>query len=272
MIKFETKTHQQHYTPGPESPFDAAMRIYPTLTDEEKLVGTTEYNDVYFSMNEDEISKFHEHLAREAAKRNPDIWQALPRAQIDGAGNYTFDKETSPLVRSALEKFGFNSKSPTEEEINEGIKKAREIVEAGAATEYLGQLPFFGESDFKKMTTGVRSKRLAFVGEMYVRPDQISGSAGHSSWAGRGDMGRGEVTSYKPGISTGWSINNIEDFATRESQLPAMDFLALDLILTNEGPIVFTENAHRVSAAKLRDEPLRFSSINIYDARKVIQP
>ncbi len=236
------------------------------------LLGNDEVDNAIAKLGPDERAKFDSWQLEQAAVRAPKLVEIINSAQKDSAGNYKLDEAATPKFVEFLESYGVAHEAPTVDAIQTGINHAKESVRVGRAAVELSQMPFINENDIRGLMANTSGTRVIFSSEAYIDPELIKGAYGHDSWAGRGFKGGGEVSVReinRPDGKTGTraSIDQIADYATRDTQLPPFDFLGLNLVLTGEGPIFYSSNAHRVSAAKLRREPLRFSSIAIYDAR-----
>lgn len=209
------------------------------------------------------------HANRESLRESIDIWDVIDRAEKDEAGVFVITEKLLGDLKNSLTPFGVSAEAPDNLSVHSGIEKARRIVEEGEAVDFLHEAEFIDESGFQALIHGAKRAMLKFEDKFYVEPSLIKGAAGHDSWAGRGYKGSGDKSYTKSSGQhvIGRSLAAIEDYATRETQLEGLDYLALNLILTEIGPVFFSSNAHRTSAAKLRGEPLGFSSIKIYDKR-----
>ena len=228
-------------------------------------------NDTWDSLTDDERRQVTNQLIEKAAVRNPKLFELIGTAPRDSTGNYIFDEQSSKELIQSLKEYGIETGSLSDETIAHGVQEARDIVERGDAIVFLqGDTKFIDNSQMRRLRgDNPKDYRLDLKAVGMIDPYLIKGVEGFDSWAGRGHNGGGEVAvrDGNTGLSTRSSIAQISDYATRDTQLPRMDFLALDLILTDDGPVYYATNAHRVAAARLRGEKLRFDSINITDAR-----
>lgn len=198
--------------------------------------------------------------------------QLTQEAPKDDAGNFLLADQMVDELKEALRQFGFMAGQPTEAGIRSGVEAAKKLVEANAAVNWLKRFPFI-DGEGAKNLIGVQSgTRFTFDHKkpLYINPNFIKGASSFDSWAGRGYDGTADK-SYKKNDGTpvtGRSINAITDYATRETAIPSLDFLAMDVILTDSGVILYAAHSgHRIAAAKLRSEALGFSSLAVYDTR-----
>lgn len=186
--------------------------------------------------------------------------------KTDDAGNVLVDETSLPSFESQLAEHGVLAEVPTQEQIQAGIERAKGLTTERAVAE-LAADKFIGEKQFQAMVGQEHPLNFKLEKELFVNPDSIKGASGHDSWVGRGQLGQGEVKDRENGVIRS-SIAKAMDFARQDTQLPKLDFLSLQLLLTPEGPILYSDgSSHRISAAKLRREPLRFDSLSIYDLR-----
>lgn len=177
-----------------------------------------------------------------------------------------FEKDFIEMLKG----FGFSTEAPSEKQIKKGIKKARGIVDSGSAAQFLKDQPFVDGEAVKEQITGMNSEIIRFGGQMYVEPSMIVSVPGFEDWQGRANTTKSYLD-RDGAAKNASSLEVIADYATRETQLPKIDF-GLDLQITDEGVQISAQNAHRVAAAKLRGEPLAFNEISIYDHRAPTQP
>lgn len=164
-----------------------------------------------------------------------------------------------------LEGFGFSAIAPATEEIREGIHRAKGIVDSGGVEEFLRTQPFVDGEAIKKQISGMSTEVIRFKGPMYVDPSMVVSAPGFDDWRGRSHTTKAYMDRHGEPKNAN-SLEVIADYATRDTQLPSIDF-GLNLQITDEGVQISAENAHRVAAAKLRGEPLAFKEISIYDHR-----
>lgn len=183
-------------------------------------------------------------------------------------GTYRVEGERLDVLRASLESLGLSQEGPSEEAVKDGIANAKELAGAGKIKDILLEMPFTPSRIFQDLIGDVRGVRLYSPEQkFYIDPNMIEGAEGFESWAGRGKEGSGDVSAKDGPSRIRRSIDQITDYATRDTQLPEFDTGALDIVLTDEGARFFSGNAHRVSAAKIRQEPLGTDSVTIYDAR-----
>jgi hypothetical protein len=228
------------------------------------------FSDLLASLTEKEQAELDQYQIEQAAIRNPKLFEVINKANKDELGNYPFDDTNSELFLRSLRAYGVEGEPESEEEIMQGIEHAKAIVDAHDAAGFLQRdTSFMTETQMKELTRGSKNYRIRFKGAASIDPMLIKGVGGFDSWAGRGSYGDGSVATRETyhENSTRKSIEQITDYATRDTQLPKMEGFALNLILTDDGPVYYGTNAHRVAAARLRGEQLRFDSVTIMDAR-----
>jgi hypothetical protein len=101
---------------------------------------------------------------------------------------------------------------------------------------------------------------------LHVDPTKIIGAVGFDAWTGRGYQGQGSVSRRDGPSGTRQSILQIEDYATRKTKLPVLGADGgIAIIRANDGVFAFSHNAHRAAAAKLRNEALATTSLEIFE-------
>ncbi|MDQ3065309.1 MAG: hypothetical protein M3Q36_03505 [bacterium] len=179
----------------------------------------------------------------------------------------------------ALEQLGVLSAEPGEDESLAMRESAAKIVGAGLTLEHLANQdinPFVPIGlllkefeDEKGVKTVLAWKDDLRDRSLSIKPDAIiAGDSDFSSWAGGIHRKSFLTADGRQQVAT--SFQAIEAYASQdEMQLPELEPYALNMFISNEG-VVFgvRHNSHRVAIAKLRGEPVRFTSMVVYDARK----
>jgi hypothetical protein len=201
----------------------------------------------------------------------------LDTMKSDEWGTKSFGKEDgeafNEFVRT-IESYGVTQTAPSEEELQAMRNVAKSRVDLGNAAGFLRQQEYLDKDKLKQLTEGKIVKRHVLSwgnhGPLYIDPSLIV-SAGNSltDWSGRAEDGT--KTYQLPGASDtkkGIMAEAISAYATFDSQLPALETNALQLILTDKGPVFYIKGSNtRTAAAKLRGEPMRFSSVTVHDVR-----
>ncbi len=259
---------------GPPKKLDvleSAKAVFLSAEGTDYLLGNVPGLDTLLDlMKPEERQAFQAWQMEQAAVRVPGLWEVLEKSTKDSAGTYVIQEQLAEDFKKVLEAYGAHKEPPSEAAIEAGVAQAKKIVESDQATSVLKNEEFLDHSAVKRFMHDTKKVTVNFQEPMYIEPSLIRGAGGFDSWAGRGHNGWEDKSYTKAnGQSvTGASINAITDYATRPTQLPKMEYLALSLILTKEGPIFYSSyGSHRTAAAKLRSEPLRFSSMQIFDAR-----
>ncbi len=206
---------------------------------------------------------------------NPDFALFIERSPMpDENGVINIDSGWVPVLVAELGSQGVpvTESAPSADDITAGIETARTLIADKKSIEFLENMPYrlvkpedFGDE---------RATILKTEGLLWIDPSVIVGTGTFdeaTGWSGRGE-GHGKQYTDSLGVSgVGKSIDVIEDYAARASQLPKLEYGALGIILPADGskPIVFTTNSnHRASAAKLRGEPLGFNTVMVFDRTK----
>lgn len=204
-----------------------------------------------------------QHAATNAAELFGLAQVARQNGNIVGNNIALISKEQAENFNRGLSKLGVIAETPSKEDIHAGIERARSLIATGQAAERLRQEPFIDLEDQRRLyNTSVRN--LVQTEEpVYIDPSLIQGVEGFNSWMGRGVEGREQVRDRQTGeVRT--SLDAIFDYATRDTQLPGLTGEGeLVIILTKEGPVLLATNAHRVAAAKLRNEPIEVTNFNL---------
>jgi hypothetical protein len=142
----------------------------------------------------------------------------------------------------------------------EDVQSLLEGIQADART---GDSAFVHEDDF--MSAIDRDKPAVAI-DMTSKPVELPVSAFVSaryfqSWAGPAHAS----TSKRDGVS---SEEKIRDFATRETDIPAVDD-AIAMVLPDGSVVLLSENAHRVAAAKLKgQETIAVQQLQVVEATR----
>lgn len=193
--------------------------------------------------------------------------------------NYTrLSKEDIPLLRAELEKLGILSQPPSETDLKAMRDRARELVSANTAKSFLldqEKNPFMPISAFysslnqAEASKKIVSWKIAYEDtHFYVNPDTIiAGGSYFTSWAGGPGNKTRKTADGRSVEGSTWSA--IEEYADKyDTQLPPLEATALNVVVTDSGAYCSVDHSvHRTAAAKLRGEPLRFSSMVMYDLR-----
>lgn len=254
---------------NPPSPLETAKQSYSALTDP-LFDDDTALQTALGELTPAERTQYDQWQVEQAAVRKPSLWEIVNQSPKNDAKVREVPEELTEQFKEALTAYGFTAEVPTEDQIAAGIERAKQLVDSGQALSRLASLPFIDEKQAQALSRDAKISMIRFDGQVSIDPDLISGCSGHDSWAGRGPMGGDMTKTFRAanGEFAKGSGKAIMDFATQPTQLPEMDYLALQMILTAAGPVFFADgSSHRVSAAKLRGEPLRISSLDIHDAR-----
>ncbi|MDB5185782.1 MAG: hypothetical protein JWL85_305 [Candidatus Saccharibacteria bacterium] len=188
-------------------------------------------------------------------------------ATHEAVQSYSIGPEGMLAFAELLSHYGVLAERPNEASIASGIEHARRVAEEGRVGTELVAKPFMATDTLRWIYGGdVRPIMVHMESELYANPDKLLSAETFDSWMGRGVRGEAEVA-HRQKQNRPKSIEQITDYATRDTQLPPFDNLGLDLIMGDEGAFLVARNSHRAAAAKLRNEPLRFSSVAVYDMR-----
>lgn len=179
----------------------------------------------------------------------------LDGLEPDSSGYVRLDEARRLKLETILRDCGAAVQPPSPEEIKQGIASATSLVDSGKAEEYLKTQPFL---DWDEIKPEGKSVAVALERPIYIAPDSIAGAQSFDDWRGRplsifkqDDMGDMKT-----------SLEVIQDYATRGTQLPAI-YLSM-LPQKDSSLILYSENAHRAAAAKLRSEPIAVTALYIY--------
>lgn len=258
--------------PGVLSASDSAKALFKQARDEEWLLGGSPGLDSLIAdMDPNERQAFENWQIEQAAIRPTSLWEVVDKSPKNEMGTRVVPEALIASFKQVLEGYGASQEAPTQEQIEAGIEQAKGLVGSGQVLAKLKSEPFIDDyADFRLLTRGTKGIGVDLKDTMYVDPKLICGATGFTSWAGRGQDGAaGKAYTKANGEHvTDSSLSAITDYATRPSQLPSMEYLALSLVITNKGPVFFSSlGGHRSAAAKLRNEQLKFSSLTIYDGR-----
>ncbi len=159
------------------------------------------------------------------------------------------------------------AEKPTKDEITDGIRRAQQLVANGKSKDELASISFTSDQIFREQGMERVEEAIWLEEPIYVRPEKIIGAGGFNGWTGRGVEGNASVGQREgiPGAKPRPSIEQIEDYATRETMLPVLNADGgLLVIQARNGTFVFSANAHRAAAAKLRGEPLGTTALELY--------
>jgi hypothetical protein len=163
---------------------------------------------------------------------------------------------------------GFGSQPETEDEVQVGVARARQLVASGQAPDYLRGIPFIADQDASHLASVATRQHILLdkASPLVVSPNRVVGANSFTDWRGRGVGGSGSVNIRERERSgQRSSIDQISDYATRDTALPPLD--DANIFLTDNGAFVYAGNSHRTAAAKLRNESLKISSFTLYDMR-----
>lgn len=193
-----------------------------------------------------------------------------PREDKDGFTN--IETERVHFLVDALGTAGVpvSTEAPTEEEIAGGIETARTLIEGEKSTEFLKNLPHR-----QIHHTDLGEEPATFIkiegdSPVWIDPSVITGTGTFDSWSGRSEVHNKQYINILGEKKVGNSVSAIEDFAARDTQLPGLEVGALSIVIPADGSesIVFVAGSnHRVAAAKLRGEKLKFDTVKVYDRR-----
>lgn len=201
-----------------------------------------------------------------AAIRPKKFGETLQGVEKDSFGTYRPTKEQSRAIVDALAmEWGIEREKPRDAQAD--ISHAKQLVASGQAPEKLRSLEFMQDRRFGEITEGGKLTIVALDGDAIEVPARkLVGAEGFSSWMGRGNNGLGEVADRQTNEKHA-SIEQIENYATRETELPYMDSFGLEIALTDKGPVFYSFNAHRAGAAQLQNSRVRSKFVRIYDVR-----
>lgn len=188
----------------------------------------------------------------------------LAMCPVDSTGMYEVGPNLLPSLELWMDDLRMLSAKPTPGQIASGIQTARILNETGAINEMLSRMEFISESKFKRII-GDKPAVNAWLSEpLYANPTRILGAESFQSWQGRGYQGS-ELVDIREHRGKRASNEQIMDYATRDTQLPYLsNDGGINLVLRGGYSFLFSSNAHRAAAAKLRNEPLGFRRLSIY--------
>ena len=198
------------------------------------------------------------------------LWQLLDSIPPDEYGNKNFNPEQRDEFARSIKHLGVLTEKPSDESVQKGIERARGLISSGLDRSELSGYSFMANERFRYITEDKPAVRLNWQSDLplYVRPDKLVGAGTFINWQGRMPGANISWTDKDGQVRTTPSIEAIEDYASRDTPLPQSDFLAFDLVITDSEAFVFAGvNGHRSAAAKLRNEPVGVSSLNLYDMR-----
>lgn len=249
-----------------------AQALFSETSGVSSLMGNDELDAAIDALSPADRQAFESWQIEGAATRAPKLWEMVAQTPEDNFGYRRVSEEATPAFESALSPYGISKEAPTPEAIEAGIAQAQQLVESGQAANVLANQPFMSEKEYRQLVEGSQEERIVLKTAVYLDPALIRTTEGHSSWLGRGQNGSAGVNRRETDPATGKfypdrpSVQQIFDYATRPSQLPEFE-MGITLVLTKDGPVFASHNAHRTSAAKLRGEPVKFKFLTIRDVR-----
>lgn len=248
------------------SPLKRLQALYEGLDDNQRLLDLS-LQDKIDALNEEDRKKFESWQVEASAVRTPNLLQIVAELGPDPHGTKMTRVPTEKMepVTKALERYVHFTEVPSLEDIQTGIARAKAFIDSGQAAAQLNNEPFIGEKQAQEISRDMKRVAMLQLPEpLFIDPSQIKGVAGHDSWMGRGTHGNESMRDRQTGESKS-SFEMICDYATRETQLPQIGSDGEVVIYnTSDGPVLFATNAHRVSAAKLRGEPLAVTGFTLY--------
>ncbi len=221
------------------------------------------------ALNPAERRAFDQWQVDRAARRTPKFGELLAKINKDSGGTYRPDAVQSKAIVESLSQFGIRPES--QHDVDTGVETAKRLVAQGGDRRLLDALRFMPDRSFGALITGSKLVQVVLEGAaIEVGARQLSGAEGFDSWMGRGESGTREVHARQilpNGKEKRQSIEQIRDYATRETDIPLLDSFGLSIVLTDKGPVYYSHNAHRAAAAQLRGGALRTKVINLYDVR-----
>ena len=196
--------------------------------------------------------------------QTPEITLIIENCPRDTTGMYEVGQDRLVQLEHWMNRLGVLQSEPVASQIAVGATHARELFEAGLIDSSLSGMDFISENRFKSIIRDKSPVNLWLEKPLYAKPEMIFGAVSFASWLGRGYEGSGQVNiRERRGHRT--SKEQIIDYATRETQLPYLgNDGGLNMVLHEGSAILFSSNAHRAAAAKLRNEPLGFRRLTYY--------
>lgn len=224
-------------------------------------------------MSEAERKRYEMEQIQSAAVRRPGLQELILAINKDLAGMHRPDADQSKAIVEALSALGgVSEEQPSSESVDEGINRAKRLVESDQAKSVLRRLPFTDGDELILLRDNAKRITMTLDGSTLTVPaSSIVGAGGFKSWLGRGDEGSGGVAADRQEIkATIASVDKVLDYATRDTELPIVN--DVELYVTEKGVFAYARNSHRAGAAKLRNESLRASSFKLYDLRNAVNP
>lgn len=205
----------------------------------------------------------YEAVAAKAEKRpRADVFEVLERAEKTDTVAIRVKGELREELAASLDEITTDKLS--DEELGAVVAATREKVASGEAEQELAGMDFMAGPGLDGSLVRERQRAVWLDEPIYIDPTKISGADGFESWMGRGPSGTGSVSRREGTGGTRSSIDQITDYASRDTPIPELGADGgLQVILANNGTFVFSSNAHRAAAAKLRGEPLPVSVFDI---------
>ncbi len=265
-------TAQSVESPDEDTSISRAKKLFLSSTEQDdySYILNGELDELLDGMDSEEIAKFDKWRIEQAAKRPKRLDELLNSAEKRGNNVPYIAKENIDELRNSLEASGVRDvfeDEPTEASIRGGVERAQDLVARGLAGKELADEPFMGNAEFQNLVNNALSSQQMWLElPIYVNPAAINGAEGFDSWEGRGDHGFGEVSDRESNScnATRRSIDQIIDYATRDTQIKPNSDGELNIFITKDGIRTYTVGSHRAAAAKLRDEPLGYKSVTIY--------
>ncbi len=257
-----------------EDPITRAVRLHEAMLSNSGDFGfmfadTRELDDALAGLNPEQRKRYDQLMIERAARRVPGLWETLGSARKDG-NNRILNEEQTQAIEASLSALGILSEKPSEDDIKAGVERAKAIVGRESAESVLRSKDFVDETVIREVIKGTRATFVRTDGTLlYMNPDMIIGGDSFDSWAGRKDTSMLKAVYDRNNVKQKLSsLEIIKDNATRDTALPALGLFDVEIILTKEGAMVaLNGGTHRVAAAKLRGEPVGFSSFVLYDTR-----
>jgi len=204
-----------------------------------------------------------EHSTNSAEDRSaPDVFDVLASAEKTPSKAVRVkdglrEKFTKSLGDMVVDK-------PGDDAVKTRIEIAKTLVDSGEAEAILSAIPFMAEPQLSPELITKKYPAVWLDEPIYVDPVKIDGAGGFDSWLGRGYQGSGSVARREAPGGTRKSIDQIKDYATRDTTIPELSADGgLRVIVAKNGTFVFSENAHRAAAGKLRGEPLPVTAFEV---------
>jgi hypothetical protein len=266
----ESATETQVTLEPVTSTLDAAKQAWENKSGYDYLFDNDQpLSDALSALTPIEKRQFENWQVEQGAIRPKRFYDILKDAPKAGNNVPKVAAENTSQLRESIEALGARGvfvDKPDEASIEAGIKRAQDLVKSGRAEAALRSMPFVSHEKKKKIIESAKSTQPVWLDEpLYIDPTTIESAESFESWLGRGRDGTGEVAKRSATRGTRHSKAQILDYASRDTQLPALDETGgASIVISNEGVHVFASNSHRAAAAKLRNEPIGVKAITIY--------